>query len=112
MTPARRLVFCFLHSLTNQMFAEVLRGIERVTDAHGCQTMLAHYGYHAEREEMRLMSLLSYNIDGLILSERSHTERTRKMIEVRVFRSSKLWTASRLVSIWRWALTTLKLPIR
>lgn len=64
------------------MVAEVLSGIERVTDAHGYQTMLAHYGYHAEREEMRLMSLLSYNIDGLILSERSHTERTRKMIEV------------------------------
>ncbi|AKJ43633.1 gluconate operon transcriptional repressor GntR [Pragia fontium] len=71
-----------LPSLTNQVFAEVLRGIESVTDSHGYQTMLAHYGYHPEREEMRLTSLLSYNIDGLILSERNHTERTRKMIEV------------------------------
>lgn len=77
-----RAIGVLLPSLTNQVFAEVLRGIERVTDAHGYQTMLAHYGYHAEREEMRLMSLLSYNIDGLILSERSHTERSRKMIEV------------------------------
>lgn len=77
-----RAIGVLLPSLTNQVFAEVLRGIESVTDAHGYQTMLAHYGYHVEREEMRLMSLLSYNIDGLILSERSHTERTRKMIEV------------------------------
>lgn len=71
-----------LPSLTNQVFAEVLRGIESVTDTHGYQTMLAHYGYSSEREEFRLASLLSYNIDGLILSERLHTERTLKMIEV------------------------------
>lgn len=71
-----------LPSLTNQVFAEVLRGIERVTDAHGYQTMIAHFGYSPEREEMRLTSLLSYNIDGLILSERSHTERTRQMLNV------------------------------
>lgn len=71
-----------LPSLTNQVFAEVLRGIESVTDAHGYQTMLAHYGYQKEREEQRLTSLLSYNIDGLILSERHHTARTLKMIEV------------------------------
>lgn len=77
-----RAIGVLLPSLTNQVFAEVLRGIESITDAQGYQTMLAHYGYHAEREEMRLMSLLSYNIDGLILSERTHTERTRKMIEV------------------------------
>ncbi len=71
-----------LPSLTNQVFAEVLRGIESVTDAQGYQTMLAHYGYTPEMEEQRLSSLLSYNIDGLILSERTHTPRTHKMIEV------------------------------
>lgn len=77
-----RAIGVLLPSLTNQVFAEVLRGIESVTDAHGYQTMLAHYGYHPEREEQRLTSLLSYNIDGLILSERSHTPRTLKMIAV------------------------------
>lgn len=71
-----------LPSLTNQVFSEVLRGIESVTDAHGYQTMLAHYGYSPAKEEQRLASLLSYNIDGLILSERRHTPRTLKMIEV------------------------------
>ncbi|CAI1111918.1 Gluconate utilization system GNT-I transcriptional repressor [Serratia rubidaea] len=77
-----RAIGVLLPSLTNQVFAEVLRGIESVTDAHNYQTMLAHYDYLPEREEERLTSLLSYNIDGLILSERTHTARTRKMIEV------------------------------
>jgi len=44
--------------------------------------MLAHYGYKPEMEEERLESMLSWNIDGLILTERSHTARTLKMIEV------------------------------
>lgn len=70
-----------LPSLTNQVFAEVIRGIESVTDKHGYQTMLAHYGYQAEKEEERLLSLLSYNIDGLILAERTHTPKTLKMLE-------------------------------
>ncbi|MTC59805.1 gluconate operon transcriptional repressor GntR [Providencia rustigianii] len=70
-----------LPSLTNQVFAEVIRGIEAVTDRHGYQTMLAHYGYRAEKEEERLTSLLSYNIDGVILAERTHTERTLRMLK-------------------------------
>lgn len=77
-----RAIGVLLPSLTNQVFAEVLRGIERVAEASGYQAMLAHYGYHPEIEEQRLTSLLSYNIDGLILSERSHTPRTRQMIDV------------------------------
>lgn len=76
-----RTIGVLLPSLTNQVFAEVIRGIEVVTDAQGYQTMLAHYGYRAEKEQERLMSLLSYHIDGLILAERNHTPRTLKMLE-------------------------------
>ncbi|MBS0848235.1 gluconate operon transcriptional repressor GntR [Citrobacter sp. JGM124] len=71
-----------LPSLTNQVFADVLRGIEDIADANGYQTMLAHSGYHPEREEERLEAMLSWNIDGLILTERTHTARTLKMIAV------------------------------
>ena len=71
-----RAIGVLLPSLTNQVFAEVLRGIESVTDAHGYQTMLAHYGYKPEMEQERLESMLSWNIDGLILTERTHTPRT------------------------------------
>ncbi|MDF7666920.1 gluconate operon transcriptional repressor GntR [Orbaceae bacterium ESL0727] len=71
-----------LPSLTNQVFADVLKGIESETDKQGYQTMIAHTGYNPEKEEQRLRSLLAYNIDGLILTERTHTNATRKMIEI------------------------------
>lgn len=61
-----------LPSLTNQIFADVLKGIETITDAKGYQTMMAHTGYNQDKEETRLRSLLSYNIDGIILTERAH----------------------------------------
>ncbi|WP_071986148.1 gluconate operon transcriptional repressor GntR [Vibrio sinaloensis] len=68
-------------SLTNQVFAEVMRGIESVTTPDGYQTMIAHYGYSAELEEKSIASLLSYNVDAIILSENVHTEKARKMLE-------------------------------
>ncbi|EEX33176.1 MULTISPECIES: gluconate operon transcriptional repressor GntR [Vibrio] len=68
-------------SLTNQVFAEVIRGIESVTTPAGYQTMIAHYGYSEELEEKSIASLLSYNVDAIILSENVHTDRARKMLE-------------------------------
>ncbi len=68
-------------SLTNQVFAEVIRGIESVTAPAGYQTMIAHYGYSEEKEEKSIASLLSYNVDAIILSENVHTERARKMLQ-------------------------------
>lgn len=70
-----------LPSLTNQVFAEVLRGIESVTSPVKYQTMLAHYGYDPKIEEQRIESLLAYNIDGLLLSDRDHTPRVRRIIQ-------------------------------
>ncbi|MGY3916635.1 substrate-binding domain-containing protein [Aeromonas australiensis] len=67
-------------SLSNQVFSAVVQGIESVTRPAGYQTLLAHYGYSPEREEEQVASLLSYHVDGLILSDSQHTERTRKMI--------------------------------
>ncbi|MFM2587886.1 gluconate operon transcriptional repressor GntR [Vibrio sp. TBV020] len=68
-------------SLTNQVFAEVIRGIESVTAPAGYQTMIAHYGYSEELEEKSIASLLSYNVDAIILSENVHTEKARKMLQ-------------------------------
>ncbi|MGR5177381.1 substrate-binding domain-containing protein [Vibrio parahaemolyticus] len=69
-----------LPSLTNQVFDEVLRGIEGVIEPKGYQAMLAHYGYGKHTEEKRIENLLSYNIDGIILSESFHTERAKKIL--------------------------------
>ncbi len=68
-------------SLTNLVFSEVLRGIESITTPAGYQTMLAHYAYSPEKEEHAIASLLAYNIDGLLLSDSIHTEKTLNMIE-------------------------------
>lgn len=77
-----RAIGVLLPSLTNSVFADVLKGIESITDAAGYQTMLAHYGYSQNKEEKRIESLLSYNIDGLILAENQHSKRALKMLEV------------------------------
>ncbi|MEH0667354.1 gluconate operon transcriptional repressor GntR [Vibrio scophthalmi] len=68
-------------SLTNQVFAEVIRGIESVTSPAGYQTMIAHYSYSTELEEQSIASLLSYNVDAIILSENVHTDKARKMLQ-------------------------------
>ena len=68
-------------SLTNQVFADVLVGIEEVTEPQGYHLMLSHYGYSPELEERSLASLLSYNVDGVILSDSHHTARTCRMLE-------------------------------
>ena len=40
-----------LPSLTNQVFADILKGIEMVTDVKGYQTMITHTGYSSDKEE-------------------------------------------------------------
>lgn len=70
-----------LPSLTNQVFAEIIRGIETVTEPAGYQLMLAHYSYIPTLEEKNIEMLLSYNVDAIILSENHHTERTKKMLK-------------------------------
>lgn len=70
-----------LPSLTNQVFADVIKGVESVTEPAGYHLMLSHYGYSPEIEERSLSSLLSYNVDGVILSESQHTERTLRMLQ-------------------------------
>lgn len=70
-----------LPSLTNQVFADVIKGVESVTEPAGYHLMLSHYGYSAEIEERSLSSLLSYNVDGVILSESQHTDRTLRMLQ-------------------------------
>lgn len=76
-----RAIGVLVPSLTNQVFADVIKGIEAVTEPAGYHLMLAHYGYSPEVEERSLAALLSYNIDAVLLSESQHTERTLRMLE-------------------------------
>lgn len=76
-----RAIGVLLPSLTNHVFADVLQGIETITDAAGYQTLVAHFGYQPEKEERQLRSLLGWNVDGVILTERTHTPATLRMLE-------------------------------
>ncbi|PSW18005.1 LacI family DNA-binding transcriptional regulator [Photobacterium sanctipauli] len=70
-----------LPSLSNQVFASFAQGIEAVTNAKGYETLIAHFSYDEEVEERKIASLLSYQVDGLILTGTSHTARTLQMIK-------------------------------
>ena len=67
-------------SFQNQLFTDILAGIESVTSDHNYQTLIANYNYDRESEEESVINLLSYNIDGIILSEKYHTLRTVKFL--------------------------------
>ncbi|OOF14198.1 transcriptional regulator [Salinivibrio sp. PR932] len=70
-----------LPSLSNQVFAHLVQGIERVTKAHGYDILITHAGYSEQAEEEKIASLLSYQVDGLILTETNHTPRTLQMLK-------------------------------
>ena len=67
-------------SLSNQIFADLVQGIEKVTAQFGYDTLIAHTGYNAEVEQEKIDVMLSYQIDGLILTETQHTPRTLRML--------------------------------
>lgn len=77
-----RAIGILLPSFTNHVFADVLQGIESITDNAGYQTLVAHFGYQPEKEERQLRSLLGWNVDGVILTERQHTPGTLRMLDV------------------------------
>ena len=62
-------------SFRNQIFADLLAGVESAASARQYQTLIANYEYDPVREEREVLNLLSYNIDGLILTSRNHTDR-------------------------------------
>lgn len=67
-------------SLSNQVFAELVQGIETITRQQGFSTLIAHTGYDPLTEEEQVAVLLSYQVDALILTQTDHTLRTRKML--------------------------------
>ncbi|BEL95492.1 MULTISPECIES: LacI family DNA-binding transcriptional regulator [Serratia] len=62
-------------SFNNQIFADLLAGIESVTQARGYQTLVVNYDYSPQREEEQIAQLLAYPIAGLILTDSAHTLR-------------------------------------
>lgn len=67
-------------SFNNQIFADLLAGIESITLEQGYQTLVVNYDYSRQREEEHIVQLLAYPIAGLILTDSEHTLRTEKYL--------------------------------
>ncbi|MFA0086982.1 substrate-binding domain-containing protein [Vibrio sp. E150_011] len=70
-----------LPSLSNQVFANFTQGIESVTNKHGYEVLISHFGYSDEIEERKIAMMLSYHVDGIILTGTTHTKRTLQMLK-------------------------------
>ncbi|NVK55413.1 MAG: substrate-binding domain-containing protein [Alteromonadaceae bacterium] len=75
-----RTIGVVIPSLSNQVFSALVDGIETITNAEGFDILLAHSGYDQQVEERKIEMLMSYQVDGLILSETEHSERTRTIL--------------------------------
>mgnify|MGYP001572250937 CR=1 FL=1 len=75
-----RAIGVLLPSMSNQVFSAVANGIAQVASSAGYHALYGHYGYDAAQEERQIEQLLSFHVDGLVLSESNHTERTRQML--------------------------------
>ena len=76
-----RTIGVVIPSLSNQVFSALVDGIETITNAESFDILLAHSGYDPKVEERKIEMLLSYQVDGLILCETEHTDRTRTMLK-------------------------------
>lgn len=66
--------------LGNEVFAQVLEGIDRTLGAHGYQTVLGLTQHTLEEEERWIGTVLSWQPAGLILTGRSHSPRSIEMV--------------------------------
>lgn len=67
-------------SFQNQVFSDMLSGLEFITNQHGYQLLISEYNYSREREEKQILNLLSYDIEGLVLCEKNHTLRAKSYL--------------------------------
>ena len=67
-------------SFSNQVFSDVIDGVQEIALEHGYNVLIAHTGYKVEDEQRQIESLLSYKVDGIILTESTHTKRAVKML--------------------------------
>ncbi|ORJ26196.1 LacI family DNA-binding transcriptional regulator [Rouxiella badensis] len=67
-------------SFNNQIFSDLLAGIESVTSAQGYQTLVVNYDYSKDREEEHIINLLTYRLAGLILTDSVHTLKADKYL--------------------------------
>jgi len=68
-------------SFNNQIFSDLLAGVESVTTAQGYQTLVVNYDYDRKREEEQIATVLAFNVKAILLTESTHTVRAEKYLK-------------------------------
>jgi len=74
-------VAVLIPSLVNNVFAQVLRGITEELAKAGYNPVVGVTNYDVQTEEEQLISMLSWRPAAVIMANRVHTPRTRKILE-------------------------------
>jgi len=80
-TSTSNLIAVIVPSLTNQVFTEVLAGVTGYLDTQGYKAVIGISDYDPEKEEELIRSMLSWRPSGFIVSNLSHTDRARRILE-------------------------------
>lgn len=68
-------------SFSNLLFSDLIEGVEERASEYGYDVLIAHTSYKEENEERKVMQLLSYQVDAMILTEAQHTPLTLKSLK-------------------------------
>ncbi len=79
-SKSSNLVAVVLPSMSNEVFSQVLDGVESVLTQHGLNAVLGLSNYDSERETRVIRELLSWSPMGIILTGLHHNETVAKMI--------------------------------
>lgn len=74
-TSRSKTIGIIIPSFQNHIFSDLLAGVQQTAAAFQYQTIISNSEYDPEREEQQIINLLSYNIDALLLTDKSHTPR-------------------------------------
>jgi LacI family transcriptional regulator, gluconate utilization system Gnt-I transcriptional repressor len=77
--------------LGNEVFAQVLEGIDRKLGSHGFQTVLGLTQHTLEQEESWIETVLSWQPAGLILTGRSHSARAIELLRTAGLPVVEIW---------------------
>ena len=77
--------------LGNEVFAQVLEGIDQKLGTHGYQTVLGLTQHTLEQEESWIETVLSWQPAGLILTGRSHSARALDLLKTAALPIVEIW---------------------
>lgn len=69
-------------SFSNLLFSELIDGVEERARKYGYEVLITHTSYQEEKEERKVVQLLSYQVDALILTDPHHTAMTARRLKM------------------------------